>query len=98
MYQVLGSYGTQVSMEEPNNSYFPSMTLSLVIPLLHSLSCLGTLLSKDSDKPYTCNSMTRMAQSTHVVMTHGIEIQALVGCKSKGYAILGIQFNAIATQ
>ena len=74
------------------------MPLSLVIPLLLRLSCLGTSLSKDSHKPYTCNSTTRMAQTTPVVMAHGMEEQASVGFKSKGYAILGIQFNAIATQ
>jgi hypothetical protein len=39
-----------------------------------------------------------MAQTTPVVMAHGMEAQASVGFKSKGYAILGIQFNAIATQ
>src|SRR3954465_11710597 len=48
--------------------------------------------------PYTCCSTTRMAQTTPVVMAHGMEEQASVGFKSKGYAILGIQFNAIATQ
>ena len=42
--------------------------------------------------------MTRMAQTTPVVMAHGMEEQASVGFKSKGYAVLGIQFNAIATQ
>ena len=39
-----------------------------------------------------------MAQTTLIVMAHGMEEQASVGFKSKGYAILGIQFNAIATQ
>ena len=39
-----------------------------------------------------------MAQTTPVVMAHGMEEQASVGFKSKGYAVLGIQFNAIATQ
>ena len=93
-----GSYGTQVSVQEPNNSYCPPVPLCLVISLLHSLSCSGTSLCKDSHKPYTCNSTTRMAQTTPVVMAHGIKVQVSVGFKSKGYAILGIQFNAIATQ
>ena len=39
-----------------------------------------------------------MAQTTPVVMAHGMEEQASVEFKSKGYAVLGIQFNAIATQ
>ena len=39
-----------------------------------------------------------MAQTTPVVMAHGTEEQASVGFESKGYAILGIQFNAIATR
>ena len=84
--------------EKPNSIYCPPVPLSLVIPLLLRLSCLGTSLSIRLSHTLHMLFYDSHAQTTPVVMAHGMEEQASVGFNSKGYAILGIQFNAIVTQ
>ena len=98
MNQVLGVLRDTIEPEKPNSEYGSPMPLSLVIPLLLRLSSIGTSLS------------IRHSQTLHMLFydSHGSNNSCgngswdggtgLVGFKSKGYAILGIQFNAIATQ
>src|SRR4051812_6775793 len=98
MNQVLGVLRDTSEQEKPNSRYCSPVPLSLVFPLLLRLSCLGISLS------------IRLSHTLHMLFydSHGSNNScsngswgggtSFGGVKSKGYAILGIQFNAIATQ
>src|SRR3954471_17550677 len=96
MNQVLGVLRDTSEQEKPNSRYCSPVPLSLVIPELLRLSCLGTSL------------FNRLSQTLHMLFydSHGPNNSysngswdggtSLVEFKSKGYAYLG--FNLLQSR
>src|SRR3954464_14644148 len=96
MNQVLGVLRDTSEQEKPNSRCCSPVPLSLVIPELLRLSCLGTSLS--NRRSHTLHMLSYDSHGSNNSYSNGSwdGEQAWWGFKSKGYAYLG--FNLMQSR
>src|SRR3954466_11643140 len=89
MNQVLGVLRDTSEQEKPNSRYCSPVPLSLVIPLLLRLSCLGTSLSIRLSHTLHMLFYDSHGSNNSCSKAHGMEEQAWWGLKVKAMQYLG---------